>query len=325
MMLIDLLRRNQAFLLGFCLLLLLSLWVPQGLHPAATPDGYRQMAEQSPWLRLFPNAALWVVPGGIATLVAALMLLFLNYRHPFFSPDDFLLPLLYLLLASALPATRWASGAQAAAIGLSAGVNYLLHTHRKQPGLAELFTSAFCFSLSALFFPPALLWLLLLPVGLLLLRPIAWRDWVVWPAGAALPVAYLFLYEWLTLHDSAAAACRLLALLPEVPAAIPSFDRDVLLFFGLLAALLLAALLRRRKRNDGTKTKVIYTRLLFGWMLLFSVAGMIFYPHFGVQVMPVMALPLAVILARYFAAPRSAKRKLAGAILLLAAIVFLQF
>jgi hypothetical protein len=164
----------------------------------------------------------------------------------------------------------------------------------------------------------------LLPDAIFYQRSVAWRDWMVAVSGAAAPFAYLILFYWLSLEDMTTASDSIQLLLPEMPVAVPVFELAVTIFCGVLAVLVLLALGRGLAQKAGAKAKITYIRIIFVWMLLLCIAGTIFYPAYGYQLMPLTAIPLAAIASYWFSLPRAKKMKWFCYLLLIGAIVFLQ-
>ncbi|MDR0729402.1 MAG: hypothetical protein LBF19_04680 [Prevotellaceae bacterium] len=326
-MLAEILKRNTFFATYFYFATLLVLWLPQALFTTGAPGWIdtRAIAPSSEWISsLFePAVSTWMAFA--LTFITALLLVFLNYRHVLYPSEGYLLPLLYILTAAAIPSTQWFSGAQVAAMGVIFGLNALFCSYQKSPGLSELFTAAFCFSLSTICFPPVLLLLLLLPAAVFFLRPAAWRDWVVMLIGGALPLAYFFLFSWLSLHDIAAATKNIAALLPNFSITMPDIDLSVFILWSVLAGIILLALAHGVPKQSGAWTKTIYIRIIFIWMFILLAAGFVLYPAYGYHLMPLCALPIAAIATGYFARPRNKRLQRLCWLLWLTAIVYVQW
>ncbi len=325
-MFLNLLRRNNFFALGFCFVLLLLLWAPRLVAGFAVDANmlHPQIVAQSLWLGLLSNNGWFTLVAFLLTFIGAWFLLFLNNRHMFHSSNEFLLPLLYVLIASAIPSTQWFSGAQVALVFIATGLNFLFFSHHRTPGLAELFTAVFCFSVAALCFPPVLLLLLLMPMGVLTLRSFAWRDWLVLLIAAALPFAYCYLYFWLTTHDAQLSLTAFNVLLPSLPQSISVGNTSLVTFLVAIVLIVLIAIVGGFSRQQGSKVKTFHIRAVFLWMMLFLVSGFIFYPAYNFQLMPLLAFPIAVIAANYFAQPKGRKMKIFCWLILLLAIIYLQ-
>jgi hypothetical protein len=326
-MLLDSLKRNTFLALSVCLALLTVLWIPSLFSLVKIPAGeaYRQIQAHSPWTGWLAGAKAGTYIALILTFITAASFVFLNNRHLFLPTNEFLLPLLYTVFASAIPATQWFSGVQAAVLMHFIGLNYLFASRQRPPGFAELFIAAFCFALASLCFPPAFLLLLLLPVATMILRTFAWRDWVIMLFGALTPYAYFLFYCRLTARDSAAIQNTFRALLPESLPEASFHSASILVFFGSTAFILLLSLMHHLANSSANKVKIMHIRAVFTWMLLLATAGLFLYPAYGYQIMPLLAVPVTAISANYMAQPGGRKIKCLCWLLLLAAIVYMNY
>ncbi|MDR2358576.1 MAG: DUF6427 family protein [Prevotellaceae bacterium] len=326
-MLAGSLKRNTFFALSVCFLLLFVLWIPSLFSLAEIPSGetYQQMQAHSLWMGLLPpGTKIWTYIAFILTFISAASLLVLNNRHLFHPANEFLLPLLYVLFSSAIPATQWFSGIQAVVLLNFLGLHFLFASHQRLSGLAELFIASFCFSLASLCFPPALLLLLLLPVAIIILRTFAWRDWVISFFGALTPYAYLLFYYWMDARDIAIAREAFLTLLPQGLPDAPFGNIPLFVFFAGTAFLLFLSLTHTLTKSSANKIKILHIRAIFRWMLLLIIAGIIFYPSCSYQAMPLLAMPVTVIAANYLAQPGRKKMKIFCWLLLWATVIYLH-
>src|SRR6185436_17837342 len=70
--------------------------------------------------------------------------------------------------------------------------------YKNETPLAWDFDSCVLLSIMTLFYLPAIIFLLLYSVSLIILRPFSWRDWVVGLLGFITPVFFVLLYYFLT-------------------------------------------------------------------------------------------------------------------------------
>jgi hypothetical protein len=325
-MLLGTLKQNTFLVLTFCFVLLFVLWIPSLFSLLEIPSGdtCQQMQAHSLWMGILPDAKIWTYIAFIITFISAASLLILNNRHLFHPANEFLLPMLYVLFSSAIPATQWFSGTQAVVLLHLFGLHFLFVSCQRQPGLAELFIASFCFSLAPLCFPPAFLLLLLLPVAIIILRTFAWRDWIVSFFGALTPHVYLLFYYRLATKDMVAAKETFLLLLPQgLPETFPG-SMPLFLFFGGILFLLFLALTHTLSRSSADKIKILRIRTVFTWMLLLVIAGVIFYPAYNYQAMPLLAIPVTMITANYLARPGRRKIKTFCWLLVWTTVVYLH-
>ena len=73
----------------------------------------------------------------------------------------------------------------------------LMQTYRKETAYSEVFDTGFFISLAALFYFPSIVFVLILWIGLMIIRPFVWREWIISLVGLMLPWFFLiFYYFW---------------------------------------------------------------------------------------------------------------------------------
>jgi hypothetical protein len=324
---LESLKRNNFLALLFCLPLSLVLWLPRLICAADISVDITHQGVVLPLTSLYEN-----VPGAWLMWLAFLLtclntfgLMLLYNRYTLHTTNSLLLPLLYVLLSAAIPVAQGFSYVQIEVLAVIIALYFLLPPPASRTGLGEVFMGTFWLSVACLFFPPGLAMLLVVPATLLLLRPFAWRDWAMFLTGAMAPFVYTFLYLRMAMrHTAGEIFMKLQAVLPEIPHGIIHSPLPVYLFYAALTIVLFIAIVRSSSRQTPSKISALRIRTVLCWMLLFVIAGIIFYPAYHYYIMPLLAVPAALLLADYFARPKSRKTKRFCWIILLAAILYLQ-
>jgi len=326
-MFLGYLKRNIYAAFLFYLLTLFLLWIPHILFHGNAADDIvvSQMPFQASllnFLQLDGTSEKWLV--FVFTYLNACLLWLLNVRHIFIKASEHLLPLCYILFASAVPETQLVFGAQIAVSLLILGIHYAFSAYLQKPGLTSIFMTAFCFALASLFFSPAVTLLALVPIIILVLHPFAWRDWIVMIAGMAIPYFYVFLYYFLTTAD----ITQVILIAEEhffhthLAVTMPNVSRLVYLLFFLI--LLIVALLSRFSHIAVTKAKNSYCYTISVWMLLLLLTGAIFYPANNYLALPLVAVPAAMIVTNYFSILHWKKTRITLFLLYITAVLIVQ-
>jgi hypothetical protein len=128
----------------------------------------------------------------------ALHLNFVLNKHEVFFKQSWLPSLIYLIVASIIPQFIWFSPLLFVNSILIFALDKIFGLYKNSGALALAFDSAFLLSLSALFYLPAIVFVIVYIVSILILRPFSWRDWLVGIMGFTLPFFFAFLYYFLT-------------------------------------------------------------------------------------------------------------------------------
>ena len=280
------------------LIILTALWLPDLLAPTASYPHFVTQPLQG-WLLsakwMSGTSGLWINLG-LAVLTAALLYLS-NLKHLFVNANDRLMLLLYLILVSALPKSLYYPEAQIAAIALIMGLYCLFQSYQKKTALTQLFLSAMWVSIAALFYFPAIAVLLTVIINILITRQFNWRDWTAFIAGFLCPYFYFGLYLFL-------AEDTIIPLWQSVQQNFQSLSLPFIahnlfeyIFVITLAVLILWIFLTQQHKGALNKIKIVHLRQTNNWLLVgILISVVIFRPPYG-SIMPLLAIPLAVIMA----------------------------
>ena len=326
-MFLGYLKRNVYVAFFVYFVVLFALWAARLFLYTDIPSDYsfQQMPLQAfllDFLNLSEHNGQWLAI--VFTYFNACMIWVLNVRHLFLKSNEHILPLSYIILASAIPESQFLFGAQAAVSLLLLGTHYLFTTYKQRSALGALFMGAFCFSLASLLFSSAAGLLLLLPIALLIVHTFAWRDWVVTLIAVLLPYSYVLLYYWLVGGDAFLFVEMIEEHFPFPPDKPAMPDVPHLIYLIVVGLLVIISLLVGFSRVAGAKVKVSHIYGIFEWMLLFLLAGTIFFPSDKYLTMPLLAVPVSVFVTTYFAMPKGKKVRTAFLIIFVAAILIVQ-
>lgn len=126
--------------------------------------------------------------------------LHLNYvlnKHEVFFKQSWLPALIYLLIGSIVPQFIWFSPLLFVNTILIFALDKIFGLYKNTGALVLAFDSAFLLSMAALFYFPAIVFVFVYVISILILRPFSWRDWLVGIMGFALPFFFAFLYYFL--------------------------------------------------------------------------------------------------------------------------------
>jgi len=295
---INRLQRNIFFTISAGLIILTVLWLPDLLAPAAN---YAQVDTQplKGWLLptkwMSGTSGLWINLG--LTVVTAVFLYLSNLRHLFVNANHRLMLLLYLTLASALPASLYYPEAQVAAIAVVAGLYCLFQAYQRKTALAQLFLSAMWISIAGLYYFPSVAVLFVVVVSTLSARQFNWRDWTAFLAGLLCPYFYCGLYFFWTENSIIPLWQRLQENFQPIALPIIAHNLYEYIFVIILGIIIVWVYLTQNIEGALNKIKVVHLRHANNWLLFFVlISAIILRPPYG-SIMPLLAIPLSIILA----------------------------
>jgi hypothetical protein len=292
-------RQHSAFFtIAAGLIILTALWLPDLLEPAANYPPLLAQPLQA-WLLsmewMSGASGLWINLG--LTVLTAGLLFVLNLKHLFINTNDRLMLLTYIALSSALPETLYCPEARIAAIAVIIGIHYLFESYQRKTALAQLFLSAFWTGIATLFYFPAIAVLFVVIIGIITTRPFSWRDWPAFLTGFLCPYFYCGLY-FFWVEDTIAPLWHNLEQNFH-PLTLPVIARNLYEYIFVITLIVIIVWVYFIRNTGGVlnKIKVVHLREAINWLLFFIlISAIVFRPLYG-SIMPLLAIPLAIIIA----------------------------
>lgn len=197
-MLISAFRSTRFFPLVLLVVIAAAMWI------ASLSAGYRVVESNGmplydvvlAFLQLLPA---WAGPliGFLLTTSQAIHLNLVLNKHEVLFRDSWLPALLYVVLSGLLPPFLWFHPLLLVNSILIFVLDRIFSLYKNGAPMSLTFDSAFLLSLAALFYLPAVALFIFYFIGIIMLRPFSWREWMVGLLGLLFPFFFAFLYYFL--------------------------------------------------------------------------------------------------------------------------------
>ncbi|MEK6614639.1 MAG: DUF6427 family protein [Bacteroidota bacterium] len=231
----------------------------------------------------------------------ALLLYYIVKKNEIIPTTTYLPSLVYIALMSLQPEMFSLHPIVIANLFILLALHKLMQTYRKETAYSEAFSTGFFISLAALFYIPSLVFIFLLWIGLLIIRPFIWREWVISFIGSMLPWSYLlFYYFWNDKFD----ALQYDALYYTIIAPSKSFNALTFSYaeelqIGLL--LLCVFFASKRFLRDLSKSTVQSRNnlLLMLYFFIFSFASIFIAPEYSIPYLSFLSIPFSIFFSSF--------------------------
>jgi hypothetical protein len=195
---IKLLKSNPALAFVLVPLFVIFIWVQTyitGLQ--VIPNG----------MPLYSVLLFWLPPVNtlgycvIALVLVLFQAFYFNYilnKNEIISKNSWIFSLFYMLLMSLLPQFLVFHPMMIGMTIIVIVFEKIFNLYKSNNALAINFDIGLLISLAALFYFPLIVVYLLYMIALIILKPFAWRDWIVGLMGLVLPFFFMFTYYFLT-------------------------------------------------------------------------------------------------------------------------------
>lgn len=298
-MFIRFFKSNNASALLFLPLIAIVIWVFGFIHPIILP-----VKHSMPLYELI--AGIFVNIPWLSTLIGlslvigeAFLLNFIVNENEVLEKQNYLPALFYIVFMSNNDAMLTLHPLLFGNLFVLLALHKLLSSYRKDNAFSQAFDAGFLISIATLFYFPFVVFLPLLGVGLIIMRPFNWREWVISFFGAAIP--YLFVitfYFWNDRLDYLFYDKMFYQFIREKP--ILDFPKTFYFMLGIGWTVILFSIFKIIVGVGIGSQRTKKSIILFVWFLFFSALSILIAPEISTKYFSALAIPSAVFCANYF-------------------------
>lgn len=222
-------------------------------------------------------------------------------QNEIINTKSFLPASVYIILMSLQPEMFSLHPIVIANLFLLLAIHRLMQTHRKETAFSNVFDAGLYISLATLFFVPSAVFLLILWICLLVIRPFIWREWVISFIGLLLPwiyvVAYYFWKDKLDMLEYDALYYTIIAPSKSFSAlrfsAAEYFQAAVLFVFLILTA----GRLFHDVSSGAVRTRNNLIVMIYFFFL--SLVSIFLAPSYSIHYLSFLAIPVSIFFSGY--------------------------
>lgn len=300
-MLIGFIKHNRAVSIVLLPIALILLWIYGFVNPVMPHTGHAA-----------PLYNLLITGIGnhpfIITLISFLLIfceaLLINYiveKNEIIDTTTYLPALVYIILMSLQPEMFSLHPIIIANLFILLALHKLMQTYRKETAYSEAFDTGFFIALACLFYIPSIVFILLLWIGLIIIRPFIWREWAISLIGFILPWTYLiFAYFWtekLDMLQYDALYYTLIVPAKSFSTIHFSFPEYMQVFLLLIAAFFTAGRFSRDFTKGTVRLRSNLSVILY--FFIFSVFSIILAPEYSIAYLSFLSIPFSILFSSY--------------------------
>lgn len=211
--------------------------------------------------------------------------------------------LIYLAVATFSCDLPGSLRATVAAMLIIAAVSQVLRSYDiKSLATGDYLNIGFYFGFAASIYEPSVLLLPLIMVALATFRFFSYREWIAAIVGFMLPIFLSIYGEWLISGRISNVFVDYLTLLTRTDSNFPTLWQVSYSEWAILLSVALLTLLSVVKLMRGhtiSQIKITKTYIYFVWMLVVVVVAVVFIPCRSLDMLPIVAIALSVLIASY--------------------------
>ncbi|MDP4223756.1 MAG: hypothetical protein Q8868_10625 [Bacteroidota bacterium] len=302
-MLLRKFRETGPDIIVLIFIILLVVWLRAFIHPQL-PSALGFDASPMPLFRLLMELTgnlplISVILGFLLVLLIAFLLVSLNTAVFFISERTFLPAAVYVLLSGFIPQVQVLNPALPATVFLILAIRKIMDSYKVQGTAFTFFDAGLLISIGSLFYVSFIWFGLLLVIGILILRPVNFKEIIISCIGLATPwfITIGFLYV---------AGGDVKSLLSGISYNLFGWDANshinwiVITGLGITGLIFLLCTLYLLSAINMKRIKSRKTFVLLIWIFVISVVIYLIFKPVSLEVFWIGAVPVSYILTHYF-------------------------
>jgi len=250
------------------------------------------------WLLHLPLAAV-LFAFALVVFEAYLWNTFIN-KQSLLKQSSYFTATFYLLLFSCRPVLVSLYPSLLSSLFLILAFRSLAESYKKEKALGDAFNAGIFTGIASLIYFPSSVFIVFLWIGLLTIRSLVWREWVISVIGFILPFGFTLAYYSVFYTPENFWYENLIAPISEYhKPQVPGWQQVFLLSAMAGAGLICMFYFLGKISDNGVKNQKISALMV--WFVVFAVGSIILSPQKDARSFMLLALPLSFILANYFA------------------------
>jgi len=266
---------------------------------------------------------LSVITGFLLLLLMGTLLVRLNTTYFFINQRTYLPALFFLLGSSIFVSLQRVNPVIVASLFLMIAIDRMFGTYKNSKTSFQYYDAGILIGLGSLFYVNLIFYLPVLWIGLIILRPFVWREWLITIFGFLTPVILTIAIHYLIKGEIMNLLSNFQECLIE-PYQFGGFDLSHLLFFSFLGLLILVFSLHMIRAISGKKISSRKFLKIMLWIFILTLIIYFIVPSASVELIFILLIPLSYLFTHFFVSIRSVWVGDILFVLFLASIVVVQ-
>ncbi|HRW62875.1 MAG TPA: DUF6427 family protein [Bacteroidales bacterium] len=301
-MFIRVLKSNQPVVIFIIAIVIGLLWLSSFLDPTAMkiPTDSLNMPFYDFFGRYIPeNSFLSVFVAFSLVVIQSVVLIQFNKRNIVINYRTYLPAFFYIIIASSFIPLQRFNPVLIGSFFIFIAISFVYTTYRVDYALNNLYLAGFFIAIATLFYAPFAIFIVILWISLLILRPFIGREWVVGILGFLTPVFFVFTFYFVFQEKM---------LLVYIDRFLQSFTfikqfysihLSYYLLFGFIALLILFASYNLIVDMQKKKIKIRKYFMLNWWIFFLGALLFILLKNVSYEIIFLLAIPISFLFSDY--------------------------
>jgi len=253
---------------------------------------------------LYDLPILSVIAGFLLSLILGSLLVRLNTTYFFINQRTYLPALFFILGSSIFVSLQRVNPVLLASLFLMVAIDRMFGTYKNSKTSFQYFDAGILIGLGSLFYVNLIFYLPVLWIGMVILRPFVWREWLVTIFGFTTPLALTIAIHYLIQGEIMSLISNFMENLTE-PYHFGGFNHSHLLSFSFLGLMILVCSLYMIRAYSGKKISSRKYLKIMLWIFIITLIIYFFAPSASVELIFILFIPLSYLFTNFFISIRS--------------------
>lgn len=302
-MLTHILKSNRPVVIFFIICSAILLWLFSFIEPLAItiPVDHLSMPLYSVIDQNFQvNSTASVLSAFILVLILAFLLIQFNKKHILINYRTYLPAFFYVIISGSFVKLHRLNPVIIGCLFIFIAVHFIFSTYRKDYALNRVYLAGFFIAIASLIWAPFTVFILILFISLLVLRPFIGREWVVAVLGFTTPFLFAFVFYFVFFDQHFNVLLENFQQSFELTKPAYDLHFSYYIFYGFLAFLIIIASYTVAANFQKKKIKTRKYFEINWWLFFISLLLFIFFKNVSFEILYIMSIPLAFLLTDFF-------------------------
>lgn len=302
-MLTNILKSNRPAVIFILIISAITLWLYGFIEPVGIkiPADNLYMPLNNFIMQYFEvNSFFSVLFTFVLVLIQAFLMVQFNKKYILINYRTYLPAFFYIIISASFAHLQRINPVIIGCLFIFVAMDFIFNIYRKEYTLNMVYLAGFFIAVASLFWAPFMVYICILFISLLILRPFIGREWIVGVLGFLTPFLFVFIYYFVffdqhlqTVIDSYSQSLHL----------IKSFyplHFSYYIFYGFLAFIIIIASYTLAVNYQKKKIRTRKYFEIYWWLFFISVIVFIFFKNVSYEIIYIISIPLSYLFTDYF-------------------------
>ena len=301
-MLINFIKHNRAISIFFLPVAIAAFWIYGFINPFVPNVEYATPMFKAIISRLKDYPFLLTIISSVLIISEAVFINYLVRKNEIIDTTTYLPALVYIVLMSLQPEMLSLHPIVLANFFLLFALYKLMQTYKQETAYSEAFDTGLFISMASIFYMPSVIFVFILWIGLIIIRPFIWREWIISIMGFATPWIFVaFYYFWTnSLGELQTDIISNTFFLQEKSSKSISLSLNNYLQLGILILIAGFAIGRFLIDLGKSTVRIRNNNFLLVYFSILSVITIFIAPAYTILFLSFLSIPFSIFISGYF-------------------------